>query len=220
MSSADFAMFHLVTLDEVRGVQPHHFLPRPITQPLSVLCMFLAKPFEPSICPRWKQNCRSMHKSRIPMQHPWSSCHHYQIVSSVVRFTAHFAERNWNRDLIPKLEVLATLQCQLCLCLARCALQSQHNLLCGLCFLVENWFCLTTITRLLSVITTLSLSEQRSLIQPVNSNRFRHVGRWLYLSGLVLGDLVLGVLAAILAFAVSASGLWDVDLRRKKKCQP
>lgn len=75
-------------------------------------------------------------------------------------------------EFIPKLKVLATLQCQLCLRLARCAFQSQHNLLCGLCLLVENGFCLTTITRLLSVITTLSLSEQRSLIQHVNSNVF------------------------------------------------
>ena len=33
-----------------------------------------------------------------------------------------------------------------------------------------------------------------------------------YLSGLVLGDLVLGVLAALLALAVGASGLWNVDL--------
>lgn len=34
----------------------------------------------------------------------------------------------------------------------------------------------------------------------------------MYLSGLVLGDLVLGVLAAVLALAVGASSLWDVDL--------
>jgi len=33
-----------------------------------------------------------------------------------------------------------------------------------------------------------------------------------YLSRLVLGDLVLGVLLAVLALAVGASGLWDVDL--------
>lgn len=117
---------------------------------------------------------------------------------------------------VPKLEVLAALQCQLCLRLARCAFQSQHNLLCGLCLLVENGFCLTTITGLFSVITTLSLGEQRSLIQHVNSDRFRDVDRVSYLSGLVLGDLVLSVLAAILAFAVSATGLWDVDLRGKK----
>jgi hypothetical protein len=33
-----------------------------------------------------------------------------------------------------------------------------------------------------------------------------------YLSCLVLGDLVLGVLAAVLALAVGASGLGNVDL--------
>jgi hypothetical protein len=59
--------------------------------------------------------------------------------------------------------MLATLQCQLCLRLALCALQSQHNLLRCLCFLVENGFCLTTITGLFTIITTLSLREQRCL---------------------------------------------------------
>ena len=33
-----------------------------------------------------------------------------------------------------------------------------------------------------------------------------------YLSCLVLGNLVLGVLIALLTLAVGASGLWDVDL--------
>ena len=34
------------------------------------------------------------------------------------------------------------------------------------------------------------------------------------LSGLVLCDFVLGVLSAVLALAVGASGFWDVDLER------
>lgn len=34
-----------------------------------------------------------------------------------------------------------------------------------------------------------------------------------YLASLVLGDLVLGVLLAVLALAVGASGLWNVDLK-------
>ena len=34
----------------------------------------------------------------------------------------------------------------------------------------------------------------------------------MYLSGFVLGDLMLGVLSAVLALAVGASGLGDVDL--------
>lgn len=90
--------------------------------------------------------------------------------------------------------MLATLQGQLALGLALDALQSQHNLLGGLGLLVEDRLGLTTITGLLAVITTLSLSEQRGL------------------ASLVLGDLVLGVLAALLALAVGVTGLGNVDL--------
>lgn len=78
-------------------------------------------------------------------------------------------------------------------------------------YLVEDGLGLTTITTLLTVITTLSLGKQRGF------------------SGLVLGDLVLGVYAvsvcamlepraerltllAILALAVGSSGLGYVDL--------
>lgn len=42
----------------------------------------------------------------------------------------------------------------------------------------------------------------------------RQVQNSSYLSGLVLCDLVLGVLLAVLALAVGASGLRNVDLRR------
>ena len=105
--------------------------------------------------PKPKHQCST---SRIPTQHPWSSYHHYQIVSHIL---SHFHPPD-ERD-IPKFEVLATLQCQLCLCLACCALQSQNNLLCSLGLLVENGLGLTTITRLLSVITTLSLCEKGCL---------------------------------------------------------
>jgi len=90
--------------------------------------------------------------------------------------------------------MLATLQRQLCLRLASCALQSQHNLLRRLCLLVEHRLCLTTVTGLLAIITTLSLREKRCL------------------SCLVLRHLVLGVLSAILALAVGASGFGNVDL--------
>ena len=106
--------------------------------------------------------------------------------------------------------MLAALQCQLCLRLAICALQSQHNLLCSLGLLVENRFRLTTITGLFAIITTLSLREQRSLFL-LDADR----SRWafsIYLSGLVLGHLVLCVLSAVLTLAVGASGFWDVDL--------
>jgi hypothetical protein len=93
-----------------------------------------------------------------------------------------------------ELEVLAALQGELQLGLALDALQSQHNLLGGLGLLVEDGLGLTTITRLLAVVTALSLGEQRGL------------------AGLVLGDLVLGVLAALLALAVGVAGLGNVDL--------
>lgn len=59
---------------------------------------------------------------------------------------------------------------------------------------MEHGLGLTTITALLAIITTLSLGEQRCL------------------SGLVLCDLVLGVLLAVPALAIGSSGLWYVDL--------
>lgn len=107
--------------------------------------------------------------------------------------------------------MLATLQCQLCLGLACNTLQSQHNLLCRLGLLVENWLSLTSVTRLLSVVTTLSLCKKGSLYR-VLANYLLRASKSSYLSGLVLGDLVLGVLSAVLALAVGASGLWNVDL--------
>lgn len=64
---------------------------------------------------------------------------------------------------VPKLEVLAALEGELSLGLAGSALQSQDDLLGGLSLLVEDRLGLTTVTRLLAVITTLSLGEQRSL---------------------------------------------------------
>lgn len=90
--------------------------------------------------------------------------------------------------------MLASLQSQLSLGLALDALQSQDDLLGSLGLLVEDGLGLTTITRLLAVVTSLSLCEQRGL------------------ASLVLGDLVLGVLAALLALAVGVSGLGNVDL--------
>ena len=64
---------------------------------------------------------------------------------------------------VPELEVLATLEGELSLGLAVGALKSQDDLLGGLSLLVEDWLGLTTITRLLSVVTTLSLGEKGSL---------------------------------------------------------
>jgi hypothetical protein len=92
-----------------------------------------------------------------------------------------------------ELEVLASLKGELCLGLAGSALKTEHNLLGGLRPLVEDGLGLTSVTGLLTVVTTLTLSEQRSL------------------ASLVLGDLVLGVLLAVLALAVGTAGLGNVD---------
>lgn len=95
--------------------------------------------------------------------------------------------------LTTQFEVLTSLQSQLGSGLADDTFQSQDNLLGNLGFLVEDRSGLTTETALLTVVTSLTLSVQRSL------------------TGLVLGDLVLGVLAALLALAVGPSGLWNVN---------
>lgn len=76
--------------------------------------------------------------------------------------------------------------------LANNTFQSQHNLLGSLGFLVENGLGLTTETGLLTVISSLTLGEQRGL------------------TCLVLGHLVLGVLTAVFTLAVGSSGLWNV----------
>lgn len=64
---------------------------------------------------------------------------------------------------VPKLEVLASLEGQLLLLLARRAFESQHNLLGRLRLLVEDGLGLTTVTGLLAVVTALTLREGGSL---------------------------------------------------------
>lgn len=64
---------------------------------------------------------------------------------------------------IPQLKVLASFQGKLGLSLADGTLQPQHNLLRCLCLFVEDWLGLTSVARLLAVITTLSLGKQRGL---------------------------------------------------------
>ena len=93
-----------------------------------------------------------------------------------------------------ELEVLATLEGELLLVLADGALKTEDNLLGGLGLLVEDGLGLTTITRLLAVITTLALGEDGGL------------------AGLVLGNLVEGVLLALLALAEGLAGLRHVHL--------
>lgn len=60
---------------------------------------------------------------------------------------------------VPELKVLAPLQSELAFCLAGSALQSQDNLLGGLCLLVEDGLRLATISGLLAVVSPLSLRE-------------------------------------------------------------
>ena len=67
------------------------------------------------------------------------------------------------RNNVPKLEVLATLEGELGLGLAVGALKTKDDLLGGLGLLVEDWLGLTSVTRLLSVVTTLSLCEKGGL---------------------------------------------------------
>ena len=71
------------------------------------------------------------------------------------------------------------------------AFETEHNLFGCLGLLVEDWFCLTTISRLFSVVTTLTLSVQGSL------------------TSFVLGDLEGGVLVHRLREGLSC--FWHVD---------
>src|SRR5690242_6499647 len=94
----------------------------------------------------------------------------------------------------------------LCLGLASCALQSKDDLLGGLSPLVEDGLGVTSVTGLLAVVTTLILGEQRSLASLVLCAG--SVCAWYVLDcGLLTGDLVLGVLLAVLALAVGKAGL-------------
>lgn len=79
---------------------------------------------------------------------------------------------------------------------------------------MEDRLGLTTVTGLLSVVTTLTLSEEGSLFDVILvCARGVIVLRLLTnLASLVLGDLVLGVLLAVLALAVGPARLRDVDL--------
>lgn len=80
---------------------------------------------------------------------------------------------------------------------------------------MENGLGLTTITGLLSVVTTLTLGEKGSLECMCERENPRSKNSPMpYLASLVLGNLVLGVLAASLALAEGLASLGNVDLRR------
>jgi hypothetical protein len=78
-------------------------------------------------------------------------------------------------------------------------------------YLVEDGLGLTSVTGLLAIITTLSLSEQRGLSCLVLC-QFSVCVRSVEEPGRLTGNLVLGVLLAVLALAVGSSGLGNVDL--------
>lgn len=80
------------------------------------------------------------------------------------------------------------------LVLADGTFETQNDLLGSLGLLVENGFGLTTISGLFTVVTTLTLGEEGGL------------------SGLVLGDLVGSVTAALLTSTKGFTSLRDVDL--------
>ena len=76
---------------------------------------------------------------------------------------------------------------------------------------MEDGLGLTSVTGLLAVVTTLTLSEQRSLASLVLCAGSVYVCCRSN-CGLLTGDLVLGVLLAVLALAVGTAGLGNVDL--------
>lgn len=78
---------------------------------------------------------------------------------------------------------------------------------------MEDGLGLTTITGLLAVITTLTLREQRGLACLVLC-KFSVYVHQIVAMVLLTGDLVLGVLLAVLALAVGSAGLGYVDLCR------
>lgn len=90
--------------------------------------------------------------------------------------------------------MFASLEGNLLLVLARGAFHSQDDLLCGLSLLLEDGLGLTTETGLLTIVSSLTLGEKRSL------------------TSLVLGDLVEPMAFAFAATAEGISGFWNVDL--------
>lgn len=73
--------------------------------------------------------------------------------------------------------------------------QTQDNLLGSLGLLVENWFSLTTVTALFTIVTTFTLGEDGGF------------------TGLVLGDLVGSVTSALFTSTKGLTSLRDVDLQ-------
>lgn len=101
--------------------------------------------------------------------------------------------------LTTELKVLAALQHSLHLVLANSAFHTKGDLLGSLGLLVEDGLGLTTVTGLLALVTTGTLGKLGGL------------------TSLVLGDLVDGVLLALLTRAIGLAGLGDVYLREEMR---
>lgn len=85
---------------------------------------------------------------------PLSTCH-----NANARTNLENKRRTLRLLVTAQLEVLAALQTQLRLGLALCALESQHDLLRCLGFLVEHGFRLTSVTGLFAVVSAFTLGE-------------------------------------------------------------
>ena len=125
---------------------------------------------------------------------------HFQLMKRQIRLCKVHLQHQLELDhlsllflITTKFEVLASLKGLLGAIFAFNAFETNDNLLCRLGFLVENWLGLSTETGLLSVITALTLGIKRGF------------------TSLVLGNLVQGVLFALLACTEGLSGLRDVD---------
>ena len=76
---------------------------------------------------------------------------------------------------------------------------------------MEHGLGLSSVSGLFAVVTALSLGKKGSLDMGLAVGWGKE-GEEAYFAGLVLGDLMLGVLSAGLAFAVGAAGFRNVDL--------
>ena len=79
---------------------------------------------------------------------------------------------------------------------------------------MEHRLCLTTVTGLFAIVSTLSLREERGLETKSERKTKEGYDDSAYLAGFVLRDLMLSVLLAIFALAIGAASLWYVHLRR------
>jgi len=78
---------------------------------------------------------------------------------------------------------------------------------------MKHRFSLTTITALFPVVSSFALQNQY-LVQEIGIEckpRETYLSKDTGFTGFVLGDFVNGVFSAVFAFAISTTGLWNVD---------